>query len=68
MGVMDNQFQKILDEYNQLTDQMSSGVFSSFSAKGGSASGGKENEFVFDVKKGPKGRVKSTVASDLQAV
>ncbi len=28
----------------------------------------KGDEFIFDVKKGPKGRVKSTVASDLQAV
>ena len=38
---MDKSFQKILDEYNQLTEQMSSGVFSSsFSARGGSASGG----------------------------
>jgi peptide chain release factor 1 len=33
-------YQKIIDEYNQLTEQMSSGGFSSFSARGGSAFGG----------------------------
>lgn len=33
-----------------------------------SAVKGKEAEFIFDVKKGPKGRVKSVAAHDLQAV
>ena len=37
---MEPAFQKILDEYNSLTEQMSRGDFGSVSAKGGSASGG----------------------------
>jgi len=39
-NIMETGFQKILDEYSQLTTDMSSGGFSTFSARGGSAFGG----------------------------